>query len=166
MSDPQEIERRAFDIARWAKVESREGKRVVVRAGDVVSGPIPWFALRCGDTFVWSPPSPGEQGVLLCPEGELQLGLFFPGIESTAFPLPGDGPETIGFKDTARFSYDPESHVLEVSLPAGGKARFAADLEVDGDVAVTGDVVAGPISLRHHKTPNIQRGADLSDEPQ
>lgn len=163
--DPAEIERRALDIARWAVVTAREGKRVVVRAGDL-EAPVPWFCFRAGDTIVWSPPSVGEQGLLLCPEGEIKLGVFLPGVESTAFPLPEGPAETIQFKDLARISYDPAAHVLDIAVPAGGKARLAADVEIDGDVKVSGDVVAGPVSLRHHKTTGVQPGSGLSGDPQ
>ncbi|MDZ4374912.1 MAG: phage baseplate assembly protein V [Phenylobacterium sp.] len=172
MHDPLEIERRAFDIARWATVVAREGRRVVVRAGDVQSGPVPWFAFRAGETVIWSPPSIGEQGMLLCPEGELQLGLFFPGVESTAFPLPEGQAEAIRFKDLAQLSYDPDAHVLDVALPAGGRFSIAADvyvagdIHVDGDAHVSGDVVAGDVSLRHHKTTGVQPGDGLSGGPQ
>ncbi|WP_337186702.1 phage baseplate assembly protein V [Phenylobacterium sp.] len=163
--DPHETERRAFDIARWATVEAREGKRVIVRAGEVLSGPIPWFAFRAGETVIWSPPSKGEQGLLLCPEGEIRLGLFFPGVESTAFPLPEGQAESIRFKDLARLSYDPEAHALDVALPPGGKASIAADVYVAGDLRASGDVVAGDISLRGHPHKDVQPGAGLSGGP-
>ena len=163
--DPAEIERRAFDIARWAVVTAREGKRVVVRAGEL-EAPVPWFAFRAGETAIWSPPSIGEQGLLLCPEGEIKLGLFLPGVESTAFPLPAGAAEVVQFKDLARISYDPFAHVLEVALPPGGKAVLSADVEISGDVTVSGDVVAGGVSLQDHTHGGVQSGTARTLPPE
>lgn len=169
MSDPAEIERRACDQIRWATVVRREGKTVVVRAGDLESGPVPWVAGRAGKTKRTSKPSVGEQGLLICAEGELKLGTFLPGVASTANPLPGaddDDVEVLEFEDGTQLTYDPASHLLRIVGAAGMKLQLVGDLEVTGKITATGDVVAGEISLRDHKTPGIQRGDQLSDPPQ
>lgn len=165
MIDPLEIERRASDQIRWAKVDSRDGDTVRVRAGDLVSGPIPWFALRAGDTVIKSPPSIGEQGLLLCPEGDIRLGMFLPGVRSNTFPLPAEDLELIRFEDGAQVAYDAQAHVLTVSLPAGGKVQLVADVAVQGDVEVSGDVKAAGVSLKSHPHKDVQPGAGLSGEP-
>lgn len=165
MSEPLEIERRASDQIRWAKVDSREGDTVRVLAGDVLTGPIPWFAVRAGKTVIKSAPSIGEQGLLLCPEGDIKLGLFLPGVRSTAFPLPAEELELIRFEDGAQLAYDKDGHVLCVELPAGGKIQLVADVEIDGKVTATGDIVAAGVSLVEHPHSDVQPGSGLSGGP-
>lgn len=41
----------------------------------------------------------------------------------------------------------------------------SAALTINGDIDATGDIKAGEISLRYHKTKGIKRGDDISGEP-
>ncbi|MCY1381814.1 hypothetical protein D9M69_697700 [compost metagenome] len=69
--------------------------------------------------------------------------------------------------------YDHASHRLSATLPAGGTASLIAPggVQIQGDVAITGqvtvtqDVVAGGISLIHHRHPGIQPGGGQTGEP-
>lgn len=151
------------------------------RDGDIVTGDIPWMTLRAGATRVWSPPSVGEQCLLLCPEGDMLAGVVLPGLYCDAHPAPADDDTIlIRFADDAVISYDPVAHALEATLPGGGTVAIVAPggvtitgpLHVDGDVTVQGtatastDVVGGGKSLKGHKHLGVAAGGAVSGLPQ
>jgi len=155
--------------------------RCVVACGDILTGPIRWLQLRAGKTRHWSPPSPGEQVILICPDGELAAGVALLGLSSLAFPAAGDSlREVLVFEDGSVLAYDPVGHLLEAHLCAGGAVSIIADggVAIQGDVSITGnvqvtgqidasdDVVAGGISLKSHKHGGVQAGAAQSGEPE
>ncbi|EGD58383.1 Phage P2 baseplate assembly gpV-like protein [Novosphingobium nitrogenifigens DSM 19370] len=131
----------------------------------VVSGPLRWIEMRAGRTRTWSPPSQGEQVVLLCPGGEIGAGVVLRGVVSDAFPPAGDSLiEILGeYADGARLSYDAEAHALVFALPAGGLFTVLGDVHVTGTLTADGDVVAGGISGKGHRhaTPS-----GMSEGPQ
>lgn len=142
--------------------------------GEVETDDIPWLCARAGETIVWSPPSEGEQGLLACPDGDIAQGVFIPGIYSTAFPAPGNGPrEFIRFADDAEFGYDPDSGEADVTLPSGGTLRIFADggVTIEGDLEVTGsitasdDVTASGVSLTGHTHGGVQAGSSHTGAP-
>lgn len=145
--------------------------------GGAVTPPIRWLSMRAGRTRSWSPPSIGEQAIVLAPDGQLAGAVALVGIYSDAFPAPGATlAELIEYADGARIGYDPEARALTAILPAGGTAlidaaggitlrgpvRIEGDLSVQGDVGATGDVQAGTISLRGHHHDKVQPGSSLS----
>jgi len=142
--------------------------------GGATTPPIRWFAPRAGDTRVYSPPSVGEQVMLLCPDGQLAAAVALLGIESDQFPLPGNGlAEVTEYKDGARIGYDPETHALIAILPGGATALIEATggLTIKGDVTIEGkltasdDVLAGSVSLKNHKHGLVQAGTAQSGVP-
>ena len=149
--------------------------------GEVKSYGIPWLAARSGETVVWSPPSEGEAGLLLCPGGDLAQGLFVAGLYSTAFPAPGNGArEFIRFADDAEFGYDPDAGAADLTLPAGatlavvadGGITITGDVTIEGNVTVQGaieasdDVTGSGISLASHTHSGVQAGAASTGGPQ
>lgn len=156
--------------------------------GGAVSPPVRWLAPRAGDTGVWSPPTVGEQVVLLSPDGQIGAAIALLGIVQDRFPpVGGDLIETIVFGDGARLSYDPQAHALFVVLPDGGtidlqspgavtidapagvtiRGNLTLDgtLELSGDVLAQGDVQAGNISLRDHRHLGVSTGTQQSGPP-
>lgn len=165
------------ELLRYGTIASVDlaGARCTVEAGDVVSGPIPWIEGRAGATRSWSPPSVGEQVLLLCPEGDLAGGVALRGIFSDASPAPGDDlRELIRFADGAVLAYDPQAHHLDVTLPAGATLAIAADggSTIKGDITLIGkltasdDVIAAGISLKSHKHGGVQAGTAQTGTPQ
>lgn len=158
--------------------------RCTVRVGDVLTGPIRWSEARAGDTRSWSPPTIGEQVLLLCPEGELEAGLALRGVSSTAYPPAGNSlRELIEFADGAQLAYDPQTHVLDAILPDGATVTVVArggvtidasegglaikgDIAVEGDMTVSGDVIGKDISLARHQHGGIAQGSNLTLAPQ
>lgn len=142
--------------------------------GGATTPPIRWAAARAGQTRVWSPPSVGEQVVLLVPDGQIAAAVAMLGIHQDAFPPAGaTAAEVIVFADGARIGYDPVGHALTAILPEGATVQFAAtggtailgDVTITGTLTVSQDVIASGISLVHHKHGNVQAGFGQTGEP-
>jgi phage baseplate assembly protein V len=165
--------------------------RCTMRIGDpdeeeIETPPLRWLNLRAGATRVWSPPTQGEAGLILCPEGEIAVGIVLSGLSYADFPPAGSAlEEIIAFGDGARIAYDPEGHVLTAELPGGstvnvtcdqlnltGDAAITGNVAIDGDLTVTGtvtaetDVVGGGKSLKGHKHLGVTAGGGVSGVPQ
>ncbi|KQM21941.1 phage baseplate assembly protein V [Novosphingobium sp. Leaf2] len=144
-------------------------------AGGATTPSIRWLAPRCGKTRVWSPPSVGEQVILLCPDGQLAAAIALPGIEQDAFPLPASGlAELVEYEDGARIGYDPQLHALTAILPGGGTARIEApggmtiqgDVTVEGKITATGDVTGQGVSLKNHVHSGVSAGGAKTGAPE
>lgn len=139
-----------------------------------------WLCPRAGDTRIWSPPTVGEQAVILCPEGEIAAGIVLLGIVQNAFPAAGDSrAERLLFADGASLQYDPQAHRLDAALPARSIVHITADqvqivgnVSIDGDLTITGtatadiDAIGGGKSLKQHKHTGVQAGGGISGPPQ
>jgi phage baseplate assembly protein V len=144
-----------------------------VDVGDIVTPAIPWIEPRMGATRTWSPPTVGEQVLLICPESELGLAVALRGIPSDTFPIAGDSlEELIEFSDGARIAYDPESHRLTARLPVRSTVHITAEtvsingnLLVDGTVTASMDVIGAGHSLTGHCHSATQPGAGQSGPP-
>jgi phage baseplate assembly protein V len=141
---------------------------------DAVSPPVRWLYPRIGEISAWLPPSVGEQGLLLCPGGELGAGVFVGGLHSSAFPPPIDEPVALlRFKDGATLSYDPDAHELLMQLPSGATTVLVSDggVDIQGDVSVTGtltaseDVIGGGKSLKSHRHSGVSAGGSQTGLP-
>lgn len=159
---------------------------VEVDTGDVRTASIPFSTGRAGDTKVWSPPTVGEQVLLVCPGGDIEGAVVIGAIARDAFPLAGSTlRELIAFKDGALIAYDPEAHQLDILLPTGAKIRMVSPggVEIEGDVSIKGDVAingkadaTGTISsdddvfgagksLKGHKHGGTQPGSGQTGAP-
>lgn len=149
--------------------------------GGAETPPIRWLAPRAGKTRVWSPPSVGEQALLLVPDGQIAAAIALVGIWQDAFPPPGSTlAELVEYEDGARIGYDPEAHALTAILPGGATAlveapgglTIRADVTIEGNVTLNGglnatdDVTADGISLKSHKHGGVQPGAAQTGGPQ
>lgn len=184
MSEQEDIPADISELIRLGTIASVDlgARRCTVRYGDeddeegeAETPPIRWLAPRAGRTKVSSPPSEGEQVVLLCPDGQVAAGIALLGLEQDSFPMPAaKADETITeYADGALIGYDAETHALTAILPSEGTAvidapaglRIRGDVEIEGAVSVSGDVMAGGISLRNHPHSGVQAGTALSGGP-
>lgn len=183
MRTPEDAPTDADQLIRFgtiASVDLAAARCVIDLDDDSHTAPIRWIELRAGKTRTWSPPSKGEQMVVLCPAGEIGAAVALRGLSSDAFPAAGATlKELIEFEDGAVLSYDPEAHAMEVVLPAGatlaitapGGATIIGDVTINGDVQCTGtvtadsDVVGGGKSLKGHKHTGVQAGAAQTGAP-
>jgi phage baseplate assembly protein V len=174
--DPVELSRRLENLLRIGTIHSVDHAeaRCRVQTGALTSQWLPWFAPRAGETTVWSPPTVGEQAMILSPSGEAAGGVVLVGIFSDAKPAPSDSADEhlIVFPDGARISYDHASSHLSVSgiqtatvqaathctvdcpetettgnLTVGGNIIVAGDATVNGSTMLEGEaIVAGLLS--------------------
>jgi len=169
--------------------------RVTVAVGDLTTRPIPWITPRAGATRTWSPPSPGEQVIVLSPGGNLGAAIALTGIFYDRYTKPAEGTADnvlLAFGDGAVLLYDHVAHLLKGTLPAGGRVeltapdgfRLVGDVDVDGALHVTqaatfdqtlyasqditsdADIKAGDISLRQHPHDQVQPGPGRTGKPQ
>jgi phage baseplate assembly protein V len=184
MPDPADIQRLIGDLAREGTVVSVDhatGTARVQFADDLTTGDIPWVASRAGATRTWSPPSVGEQVVVLAPEADTARGMIIGSLSSDDHPHPANDPSTLTeYHDGARIGYDPVGHNLTAILPGGATVHIDADggltikgpVTVDGDIRSTGtitadaDVVGAGKSLKDHVHLGVQAGGALSGKPQ
>jgi len=142
---------------------------------------IRWLTFRAGQTRIWSPPSIGEQVLLLAPDGQLGNAVAIAGVVQDAFPPAGSTrAELIAFEDGATISYDPEAHALKASLPGGATAEIDApggitlrgpvtivgDVAIQGKVDATQDVRASGISLKSHLHGGVASGSQKTLLPE
>lgn len=149
--------------------------------------PIRWLCGRAGATRIWSPPTVGEQVILLTPDAQIGAAVAMIGIVQNAFPPAGsDAVELIEFADGARISYDAEAHALSAELPDGATAAITAtggitltgnvtidgtltvndDVTVTGTIVADGDVTGEGISLSKHKHGGVQAGSAKTLKPE
>lgn len=155
--------------------------RITVTIGDIETQPVRWLHGPHGATRVWSPPSAGEQVLLICPEGDIEGAIALRGVSFQSFPPVGDSTrELIKFEDGAVIAYDPDAHALEAVLPDGATVsivapggvtidadvRITGNLQVDGEIHADGDIVADAISLKSHKHGGVQGGAAKTAVPE
>lgn len=183
MSDPADIQRLVGDVIRLGTIASVDPANATctVCAGAIVSPELPWLAFRAGGTRFWSPPTVGEQCLMLCPEGDTAAGVVLLGLYSDANPAPDTaaGLDLVEYGDGARIGYDAVAHALTAILPAGGTVALTAPggvtitgpLTVEGEVTIKGkataseDVVGGGISLKSHRHGGVQSGSARTGAP-
>lgn len=174
MADPVDIPRLIGDLIREGVVIARAGALCRVAIGDIETPDIPWLAGRAGSAKIWSPPSVGEQVLVLCGEGDIGRAIVLPGLFSDARPAPAnDESFHVKFDDGCWIGYDPAKGEAMVALGDGtsfkvmpGKVRIDADLEVTGTVTADADVIGGGKSLKGHKHTLVQPGQGVSGAPQ
>ena len=174
-SDPDELIR----FGRIASVDLAAARCTVTidedgASGEAVTGPIRWIEGRAGQTRTWSPPSVGEEVVLLCPSGMIGNAVALRGLSNSDNP-PANTTRTemVKFSDGAVLSYNPEGHALAFRLPAGATLAITAPggITIEGDIALTGkltasdDVIADGIHLKTHTHGGVQGGSSQTGAP-
>lgn len=182
MNSPEDKPTDPGQLIRLATVKSVDlpaGKCVAKIDDDTETGSIKWLERRAGATKTWTPPTVGEQIVLLCPDGELSGAVVLGSLSSEQFTAPGATlTELIEFKDGALISYDPESHKLTAKLPAGSEVELTAEtIKITGDVEITGkldvsdtiksdtEVEAVGIELTAHQHDGVTAGSSNTGDP-
>lgn len=163
MDHDEDISGAVGDLLRFGTVEAVDlpAARATVRCGDVLSPPVPWLELA-GAFRTWSPPSVGEQVLLLCPEADIAAAVILRGLPCAAFPAAGSDDDHV-FSATAGLLIRATPDGLEIAAPGG--------ISITGDVAITGaltasvDVVGGGKSLKSHKHGGVQAGGAQTGAP-
>jgi phage-related baseplate assembly protein len=173
--------RRIESIIRFgliAEVDHAQAK-ARVKCGEILTDFIPFTTLRSGTTKTWSPPTKGEQCVILAASGELTTACIITGLYTQNSPSQSADEHVIEFADGAKITYNQANSDLVVTgiKTANIKAanqinidcttvNIKGNVNIDGKVTSTGDMVAGGISQINHKHGGVQGGPSKTGKPE
>lgn len=125
-----DLERRVANIIRYGVIEQLDEKnaRVRVRSGGILTDWLKWRTQRAGPDSEWWAPEPGEQVVMLSPDGELNQALILGSINSNQNPPPGNRKtlHRVTYRDGAVKEYDREVSTDRVTYPDGTVIEYDA----------------------------------------
>ncbi len=170
-----ELDRRISNLIRLGTIDQADyaTAKVRVKAGDILTGWIPWVNQRAGGDVSWHAPEVGEQVLILAPSGELNQGVVLTGLFQAAHAQPVNTPDkqhTV-YKDGAVIEYDRALHHLKAVLPAGATVELIATggIAFTGDLTVTGNIKASGDITDHTRSMQGDRGiynGHTHDDPQ
>lgn len=158
MDDYIDILRRLENMIRYGTILDVQAKppRVRVQIGQLQTEWRPWLSMRAGETKEWSPPTKGEQCVMLSPSGELTTGVVLVGLASAAYPAPSESLDehVRTYPDGARVAYNHATGdliaegVKTATLKASVKvlvdcpeSEFTGNVTIQKKLTVVGDVM-------------------------
>lgn len=154
-----DLERRLASVVRFATitaVDAGNATAQVTFGGETSSAWLRFSSGRSGGARVWSPPVVGEQVVVFSPSGDTGQGVIVGSLPSAAFPPPS--------ADGGTFQIDLPG--VSISVSGGGiSITSAAPVTITGDLIVSGDVVAGGVSLIDHTHGGIVVGGAETQPP-
>ena len=163
---PIELLRRLENLLRPGTIQAvnLEAARVRVTSGGLLTDWLPWFERRAGNVRTWSPPSVGEQCLVLSPGGDPANGLVLVGVASDAHPSASASADIdrTQYPDGTTIDYDHAAHVLRVNAPL---VHFTGEATIQGPVTVATDVIAAGISLVNHVHGGIAIGGSNTGAP-
>ena len=139
-----ELERRLRSMIATGTIEELDETeaRVRVTTGGRTTTWLPWLTQRAGSDREWWAPESGEQVLLLCPDGDLALGIVLPAIYRDAFPPPASekGVHRTVYEDGAVTEYNRVSHTLKADIPGAVDLTCSGDatIKAEGTVTLTG----------------------------
>ena len=176
-----ELTRRIDNLIRFgiiAEVDHATA-RARVKSGQILTDFLPLVTLRAGTTTTWSPPTKGEQCVILSASGEFTTACVLVGLYTKNSPSHSPDVPVIKFADGASIEYNQTSGRLNV---VGIKSAFInasqqieifcptvkikGDVKIEGSVTSTGDMTAGGISQINHKHGGVQGGPSKTGKPE
>ena len=89
--------------------------RARVKSGQILTDFLPFITLRAGTTKTWSPPTVGEQCVILASSGELTTACILVGLYTQNSPSHSPDVHVIEFTDGAKIEYNQSSGALVVT---------------------------------------------------
>ncbi|MDG6896587.1 hypothetical protein A6A19_00900 [Actinobacillus delphinicola] len=180
-----DAQRRIENIVRYGTIEEIDFNtaRARVRTGEIITDWLPWTVNRAGTTTIWSPPTKGEQVVVLSPSGELQLGVIILGLYTTNAPSPSQDAQAhvIKFADGATITYNQQTHALSFTgiktavIEASEKITFKTplvecsdDLNIGKTSTAGVDHISNGISGHNHthtQNPGDHHGGGVTTSP-
>lgn len=109
-----EADRREGGIFRLGQIVACDYERAMVQVKidqGITTDWLPWATCAAGFARIWSPPSKGEQCMVLSPSGEPGQAVAIPGVWCNQFPPPSADNETflIMFGDDAFIKYEKKA---------------------------------------------------------
>lgn len=143
-----EIDRRLGAMLQVGAVTAVDNARAAVRVqiGDLLTPWIKVAQIASGTMKLHFMPSVGEQVGVVAPSGEIAHGFVIGSVPTDAAAIaPGADAPTMDL--------------------GGGTLRVIGNLWVDGDIHATGQITAGPISLRGHRHGGVAVGGAQTGLP-
>lgn len=176
-----DIERRLANIVKIAVISevNHSDKLIRVSAGDIQSAWLPWPADVGKNYKRWRPLRQGQQVVLVSPSGDLSQAVIVGMLYSNVLDSPSDDEnlDLIEYDDGTVISYDSDAHKLTIDCVSDVHVNavnasidataldITAEVSINGNVNVVGDVVADGISLKSHTHSGVVSGGALSGPP-
>ncbi|WP_174889358.1 phage baseplate assembly protein V [Candidatus Williamhamiltonella defendens] len=160
-----EVERRLSNIFFIGTITDADYHNALVKveAGPLETGWLHWMTARASHDVDYWAPEIGEQVLLLCPDGEPELGVVLPALYQNPFPATDNRPTVrrTRFADGADLSYDREAHAFKIMLPEGATTALISQggISIVGDVHVTGHIRATEDITDH--TRSMQEDRDI-----
>lgn len=165
--------RRIESIIRFgliAEVDHAQAK-ARVKCGEILTDFIPFITMRSGTTKTWSPPTQGEQCVILAASGELTTACIITGLYTQNSPSHSADEHVIEFADGAKITYNQANSDLVVTgiKTANIKAanqinidcptvNIKGNVNIDGNLSTTGTTTSkGAISTQS----NVSASGDI-----
>lgn len=160
-----EIQRRLANIIRFGTIAevNHATARARVKSGEILTDFLPFVTMRAGTTKTWSPPTVGEQCIVLAVNGEFTTACVLVGLYTQNSPSHSPDEHVFEFADGAKITYNQATGALSVtgiqtaSIQAASQidiecptVNINGDLNISGNVTSAGDMNAGGISLQNH----------------
>lgn len=156
--------RRIESIIRFgliAEVDHAQAK-ARVKCGEILTDFLPFITFRAGTTKTWSPPTQGEQCVILAASGELTTACIITGLYTQNSPSHSADEHVIEFADGAKITYNQANGDLVVTgiktanITAANQIKIdcptvniKGNVNIDGNLSITGTTTSkGAISTQ------------------
>ena len=136
-----ELERRMVSMIVTGTIQELdpETARVRVKVGALVTTWLPFLTRRAGNDLEWWAPEPGEQVLVLNPNGESTVGIVLPALFQDAHPAPAADPaiHKVAYANGAFIEHDRKGNLFRVHSPGDLHATCDKNATVEAEGAVT-----------------------------
>lgn len=187
-----ELQRRLDNLLRLGTIAEVDlaNAKVKVQSGEILTTWLLWATFRAGTSQSWSPPTIGEQCLILSVSGELTLGVVLIGLYTQNAPSQSADEHLIKFADGAEIGYNHASGHLSVkncntaeihalqsitaktpNLICTGNVQIDGELSVNGEistqssVSAKGEVSGAGIKLSPHTHSGVESGNKKTGGP-
>lgn len=181
--DTNELYRLLLNLIRLGTIAAIHPARArcQVSTGELMTPWLPWLTGAAGTTCTWQPPTVGEQVLLLCPGGEIAMGVVLRGLYSDAYPAPSTDPNTqlTAYPEGARIAYHTATRQLsatglqQITLEAAQSVTFdcvqtvlTGDVRIQGTLTVEQALTSQGITLHTHQHGGVKAGGECTGGPQ
>lgn len=136
-----DVQRRIANTAFIGTVEQLDAgaARVRVRAGELLTGWMPWTVRRASRDIEWWAPEIGEQVLVVCPGGDPAQGVVIGAFYQAAHPAPADREtvRVIDHDNWLRVEIDRESRKVTITLDGELEAAVTGEVTVQSESKIT-----------------------------
>lgn len=165
-----EIQRRLANIIRFGTIAevNHATARARVKSGEILTDFLPFVTMRAGTTKTWSPPTVGEQCIVLAVNGEFTTACVLVGLYTKNSPSHSPDEHVFEFADDAKITYNQATGALSVTGIKTATIQAASQIDIqcpivnikgnvniDGSLSTTGtSTTKGNISTQGSVSAN------------